>query len=294
MKQIGSILDEQNWLETMELACKRSIDANPEREGDFMKDGFLHCGKCKEPKREYFEWHGHQILTSRDCKCIRDEKERIEKQKQYEEKMARIARLRSVSLMDEVFYKATFKNFDITDDNRKIYNACAKYCRAFQQMLEDNQGLLFYGNVGTGKSFAAACIGNYVMSCLSPVVMTSFVKILQQFSSFKNGDEEELIDRLTEPDLLILDDLGAERNTDFALEKVYNVIDSRYRSRKPIILTTNLTLKEMKENTDIRYARIYDRVFEMCYPIKFEGSSRRRIEAKERFDKMKSFLEGDD
>ena len=147
MKQIGSILDEQNWLETMELACKRSIDANPEREGDFMKDGFLHCGKCKEPKREYFEWQGHQILTSRDCKCIRDEKERIEKQKQYEEKMARIARLRSVSLMDEVFYKATFKNFDITDDNRKIYNACAKYCRAFQQMLEDNQGLLFYGNV---------------------------------------------------------------------------------------------------------------------------------------------------
>ena len=272
MKQIGSILDEQNWLETMELACKRSIDANPEREGDFMKDGFLHCGKCKEPKREYFEWHGHQILTSRDCKCIRDEKERIEKQKQYEEKMARIARLRSVSLMDEVFYKATFKNFDITDDNRKIYNACAKYCRAFQQMLEDNQGLLFYGNVGTGKSFAAACIGNYVMSCLRPVVMTSFVKILQQFSSFKNGDEEELIDRLTEPDLLILDELGAERNTDFALEKVYNVIDSRYRSRKPIILTTNLTLKEMKENTDIRYARIYDRVFEMCYPIKFEGS----------------------
>lgn len=294
MKQIGSILDEQNWLETMELACKRSIDANPEREGDFMKDGFLHCGKCKEPKREYFEWHGHQILTSRDCKCIRDEKERVEKQKQYEEKMARIARLRNVSLMDEVFFKATFKNFDITDDNRKIYNACAKYCRAFQQMLEDNQGLLFYGNVGTGKSFAAACIGNYVMSCLRPVVMTSFVKILQQFSSFKNGDEEELIDRLTEPDLLILDDLGAERNTDFALEKVYNVIDSRYRSRKPIILTTNLTLKEMKENTDIRYARIYDRVFEMCYPIKFEGSSSRRIEAKERFDKMKSFLEGDD
>lgn len=149
-------------------------------------------------------------------------------------------------------------------------------------------------NLGTGKSFAAACIGNHVMSCLRPVVMTSFVKILQQFSSFKNGDEEELIDRLTEPDLLILDDLGAERNTDFALEKVYNVIDSRYRSRKPIILTTNLTLKEMKENTDIRYARIYDRVFEMCYPIKFEGSSRRRIEAKERFDKMKSFLEGDD
>lgn len=294
MRKVGDMLDDNYWLECMETACKRSIAENPEKEGDFMQDGFLHCGVCKEAKRENFEWHGHLILTARDCKCVRDEKERIEQQKRYEEKMARIAKLRSVSLMDEVFYKATFKNFDVTDDNRAVYKSCVKYCKSFPKMLEDNQGLLFYGSVGTGKSFAAACIGNYVMSCLRPVVMTSFVKLLQQFSSFSNRDEEELIERLTEPDLLILDDLGAERNTDFALEKVYNVIDSRYRARKPIILTTNLTLKDMKENTDIRYARIYDRVFEMCYPMKFEGASRRRIEARQRFDKMKSFFEGDD
>ena len=298
MEQIGKIMsrldDDAYWFENMKIACQRSIDANPEKEGDFMQDGFLHCGVCKEAKREDFEWHGLHTLTSRDCKCIRDAKKREEDRIKYEERMAKIDRLRANSLMDEMFYKATFKNFVITDDNRTQYNACVKYCKSFQQMFEDNQGLLFHGPVGTGKSFAAASIGNYVMSRLRPVIMTSFVKLLPQFTAFKDNDEQYLIDRLCESDLLLIDDLGAERNTDFALEKVYNVIDSRYRVGKPIILTTNLTLKEMKENTDIRYARIYDRVFEMCYPMKFDGASRRRLEARDRFNKMKAFLEGDD
>lgn len=279
----------------METTCQRSIDEYPEKEGDFIgDDGFLHCGVCKEPKREFCEFKGQKILTARDCQCVREEKKRQEEREKYEERMARTKYLQGRSLMDDMFYNATFKNFKVTDDNKAIYNACVKYCKSFRQMFQDNQGLLFYGTVGTGKSFAAACIGNGLMSMLIPVIMTSFVKLLEQFSSFKASNEQALIDRLMEPDLLIIDDLGAERNTDFALEKVYNVIDSRYRSKKPIILTTNLTLKEMKENADIRYVRIYDRVFEMCYPIKFSGTSRRRMEAKQRFDKMKAFFEGDE
>lgn len=294
MKQIGEIMDDKFWYDIFDTCCKRSIENCPEVEGDFEQDGLLHCGVCKEPKREYVEHVGHKFLTARKCKCVRDAEERAEKQRQYEERMARVDKLRKNSLMDEMFYKATFKNFVVTDDNRTQYNACVKYCKSFKQMFDDNQGLLFHGPVGTGKSFAAACIGNYVMGQLKPVIMTSFVKLLPQFSAFKENDEVELIDRLCEPDLLIIDDLGAERSTDFALEKVYNVVDSRYRVGKPIILTTNLTLKEMKENTDIRYARIYDRVFEMCYPMKFDGASRRRTEARDRFNKMKSFFEGDD
>lgn len=92
--------------------------------------------------------------------------------------------------------------------------------------------------------------------------------------------------------LVILDDLGAERNTDYALEIVYNVIDSRYRSRKPMIITTNLTLSEMQNPPDIRYSRIYDRIFEVCYPVEFTGKSLRMKEAASRFDDMKSLLEG--
>ena len=78
-----------------------------------------------------------------------------------------------------------------------------------------------------------------------PVVMTSFVKILEAIQNNKDR-ESDLISRLNRTRLVIFDDLGAERGTDYALEKVYNIIDERYRKKLPMILTTNLTLDEMK------------------------------------------------
>ena len=92
-------------------------------------------------------------------------------------------------------------------------------------------------------------------------------------------DEEKDNGGLNTAKLLIIDDLGAERGTDYALEKVYNIIDSRYLSGKPLILTTNMTLKDMQESEDIRYRRIYDRIFEMCFPEGLQaevGEKRRR------------------
>ena len=94
-------------------------------------------------------------------------------------------------------------------------------------------------------------------------------------------------------DRLIIDDLGAERSTDYALEKVYNIVDSRYRAKKPLILTTNLSMDEMKDTADLRYGRIYDRIFELCYPMQFVGPSWRRREATRRFNDMKALLEDD-
>ena len=119
--------------------------------------------------------------------------------------------------------------------------------------------------------------------------MTSFVKILQDIQG--NVKESDYIQILNSASLLIIDDLGAERNTDYALEKVYNVIDSRVRTNKPMILTTNLTLNEMLQCTDIRYKRVYDRIFETCYPVEMPGESFRQLEAADRFDRMKQFLE---
>ena len=117
--------------------------------------------------------------------------------------------------------------------------------------------------------------------------MTSFVKLMDM----DNHDDESIIRRLNLADLLIIDDLGAERGTDYALEKVYNFVDSRYRAKKPMLLTTNLTLDQIKSTTDMRYQRIYDRILQCCYPVEFTGPSWRRREAAARFDAMKALLE---
>lgn len=80
-------------------------------------------------------------------------------------------------------------------------------------------------------------------------------------------------------DLLIIDDLGVERNTEYAMEQMFHVIDCRYRSRKPMIITTNLKLEEIKNPPDLAHARIYDRILERCAPILFDGKNFREENA---------------
>lgn len=95
------------------------------------------------------------------------------------------------------------------------------------------------------------------------------------------------------PDSFIFDDLGPSGVQIMHMENVYNIIDSRYRKGLPMILTTNLSLDEMKREVDVRYSRIYDRIFENCYPMQFTGPSWRKTEASRRFKDMEKLLEED-
>lgn len=263
------------------------------------ENGILHCHKCGGAKQRWinfpnFDKQGRstRTLVRCLCKCEVEASEERQRQEEYQQEMMRISRLKDSSLIEDRLRNVTFDTFVRTAENEKLYGIARKYVANFDEMCENSQGLLLYGKVGVGKSYAAACIANELMNRKVPVIMTSFVKILQALTPGENTkSEEELISRLNSAKLLIIDDLGTERNTDFALEKVYNVIDSRYRVGKPLILTTNLELRDMQATTDIRYQRIYDRIFEMCYPIRVQGQSWRMGQAAKRFEQMKTLLE---
>lgn len=256
-------------------------------------DGLLYCGQCNTRKeREIIWFDGKPKKVPVMCKC-RAEEERLKKeQMQKEEEMRSIQRAKVSSMMDDTFRTACFANYQIRNGNERHLKVAKKYCIEFSKMYERNQGLLFWGTVGTGKSYTAACIANYLLEANTSVVMTSFVRILQEMQGFDREREETFTNKLNSVKLLIIDDLGAERSTDYALEKVYGIIDNRYRAKKPLILTTNLTLRQMQEATDIRYARIYDRIFEMCYPMEFSGVSWRKREAAQRYEETRKILEG--
>ena len=81
-----------------------------------------------------------------------------------------------------------------------------------------------------------------------------------------------------------------ERGTDYALEQIYNIVDSRYRSWKPLIVTTNLTLDEIRHPQDTAHARIYDRLLEMCVPVSCIGMSFRQETAQEKMKRLKSLI----
>lgn len=253
-------------------------------------DGLVYCGKCRTAKQYRPSWAPDEVHNCL-CECQEKKIQQEEEREAVRQKARRLHKLRGASLMDAKFCESTFANFRINKQNERPYGFCRRYAECFDEMMKNNQGLLLYGGVGTGKTYLAACIANFLLDQGVSVVMTSFVRILQDMQGLNTGwDEQQFMRKLNNVKLLVLDDLGAERSTDYALEKVYGIVDARYRARKPLILTTNLALAHMQSVTDIRYARIYDRVFEICYPIEFKGQSLRRDAARIRFDKMTEFL----
>lgn len=265
-------------------------------DGDYVdpEDRLIHCGVCKGKKQTRLPasilTDGKEMVVRCICKCKVGEQKRMQEEEERRKEMERIERLRDSSLIDDRLREVKLATFRQTKDNKKVFNAARQYVEQFKEMYENRQGIIFWGEVGTGKSYTAACIANELLDRKIPVVMTSFVKILQNIQG-NQKEEKVIMARLNDARLLIIDDLGTERNTDYALEKVYNIIDNRYRIGKPLILTTNMTIREMQENTDIRYKRIYDRIFEMCYPVRVTGRSWREQAAANRFDEMKRLLE---
>ena len=164
-----------------------------------------------------------------------------------------------------------------------------RYVAHWSEMREKNVGLLLWGGVGTGKSFMAGCIANALMEQEVTVCMTNFARIMNELNNAFSG-RNEVVDRLCGYPLLVIDDFGMERGTEYALEQIYNIIDSRYRSRKPLIVTTNLTLTELKKPQDTAHARIYDRLLELCTPIACTGPSMRKDIGQAKLNLLKTLL----
>lgn len=153
------------------------------------------------------------------------------------------------------------------------------YVENWKEAYKNNTGLLLFGDVGTSKSFFAGCIANALLDRDVPVLMTNFPTILNRLTGMFSEDRADFIASFDEYDLLIIDDLGVERSTEYAMEQMFFVIDSRYRSHRPMIITTNLKLSELKKPPDLAHARIYDRILERCAPILFDGKNFREENA---------------
>ncbi len=101
------------------------------------------------------------------------------------------------------------------------------YVDYWPQAFKKNIGLLLFGDVGTGKSFLAGCIANALLERDVPVLMTNFPTILSRLCGTFGENRTAFLDSLGDYDLLIIDDLGVERNTEYAMEQ-----NSQYRQTK--------------------------------------------------------------
>ncbi len=257
--------------------------------GDYTgEDGLLYCGKCRTPKQ--FRMEAPPLegrLLPHPCRC---EQERLDREAAEQE--ARRHRQAVADLKRRGFTDPAMRGWTFANDNGKCpqMKHARFYVEHWDTMQEENIGYLLWGGVGTGKSYFAGCIANALMEQEVAVRMTNFALILNDLTASFEG-RNEYIARLCRAPLLILDDFGMERGTEYGLEQVYNVIDSRYRSRRPLIVTTNLSLQDLQYPQDTAHARIYDRLLEMCAPIRFSGENFRKATAQDKLARLKNLMD---
>lgn len=280
MKNITDIID------TISTRASRQYS---EHEGDYRnEDGLLMCGKCYTQKE--------CVLTKPDgttrtvhcaCNCSVAQNAREAEEKRKRDRMQYLDSMRRTGFPDAEMREWTFAKSDHTDQRNE--NIARKYVTNFDAMRKQGTGLLLCGQVGTGKSFLAACIANELINQGTPCLMTNFSRIISRVSE-KFGGDQKYLDDLNRFDLLIIDDLGAERDTEFTWEKVMNVIDARYRAGLPIIITTNFEPKDFADRGDIRRQRVFSRLKEMCILLEVKGTDRRSKKMQNKLETAKSLL----
>ncbi len=249
----------------LEKVMIENVEYSYDPETEYIKDGHAYCKECHERKDgKVLEFSGKQMIFKISCKCDRDRELKRKKR----EKQMKIERLKSSCFNSIIQWSYTFENYQ-GKENQSL-TISKNFVKNYEDMKKENIGLLFYGSVGAGKSYLACSIANALIEQYQiSVKIRNFAQLINDLQ--KGGfdfDKNAYIDSIVNTSVLILDDLGIERDTAYAKEQVYNIINNRYLKQKPTIFTTNLPYDSIYGCTDgVEYQRIYSRIIEMCIPV---------------------------
>ena len=200
----------------------------------------------------------------------------------------KIERLRVTGMAKFEQMNHTFEN----DNGKQAENMklCREYVNKFDEVYKQGTTLLFYGPNGTGKSYAANSIANALIDKGIPVLTTSFGIIANQLMAAPYEERLSYYADLNQYPLIVIDDLGAERNTEFMEEIIFRVFTDRENSGKPMICSTNLSVEFFKDPPDDAWKRICSRLLKKCFPVKFDGEDQRKKSFVEHYKTMKDIL----
>lgn len=270
----------------VERVANSAAKLNKQNANDYYENGLLMCGKCHTPKQHRGVMFGVEMVVTCMCRCRQEELQAEHEREEQEKKLARVKELRKAGFPEREMQEQTFANDDGADE--RTMRAMKNYVEHYAEFRERHKGLLLYGNSGSGKTFAAACVVNALIEQGIPCLMTNFGRVYNTL--WGTDQKQEYLDGLNQFDLLVLDDLGAERRTEFAQELVFQIIDSRCRSGLPTIITTNLPIVAIKKPQTLQETRIYDRILQMCHPIEVMHASRRRKKVADDFAEVNELL----
>lgn len=181
--------------------------------------------------------------------------------------------------------------FDASEPGTEAYRYCRNYADNFREIRASGVGVLLYGAVGTGKTHLAACIANAVIGQGGAVKATRISEISDAITS-SYGKSGGVLGKLAGYDLVLIDDLGTERQDERTAERAYLAINALYDANVPMVITTNLPLAGMRLDTDGIRQRIYSRILGQCVPVEVKGKDRRGDDSRIKQDKVRAIMLG--
>lgn len=215
------------------------------------------------------------------CKCevnkYESEMQEMEDRKREREIQSKFA----ISSLGDRFAKCTFEAFEIAEENKRSYDLCKTYAEEFEG---GSEAPMLWGQYGNGKSHLAAATAHTLVKRGFIVVFQTVPELLERIRSTFNGrnkeTEQDVMYALLNCNLLILDDIGSEKVTDWVQDVLFRIVDGRYRKERPIMYTTNLKPSELKDKVG---PRIYDRMIETSILVQNTATSHRMKIAERRF-----------
>ncbi len=242
---------------------RKNIVVNP---ADYTRGGLLFCGVCGEPKETVVEVGGKSIVARCLCRCGMDAREQ-----------ARADELRKLQDEAKKDWLRGFESFTFSADNGQnpTMAFARKYVDRWDAILAERLSFTLSGGVGCGKTYAAAAIANAILDKGYRAWMVTAPALVERM-----GWEEydSTMNRLKVFELVVIDDLGAERGTDFAKQKIFEAIDARKNAGLPTIVTTNLDME--RDDPDLGYQRILSRLKGFAPQFRCRGEDLRANEGK--------------
>lgn len=298
MMPVGKTPGFRNSMDSLLLRLEEALKKN-KKPDDFMKDGILYCGVCKTPKSVFRATSdGVQHLVGCSCECVRKkEQEAVEKELE-KARLAAESKFKANFMGEDVLSNCYFDKWKIMVDPAKndtsdllLKKRLMSYVARFDEVLRLRRGLYLYGNIGVGKTFAAACVANELSKKGYRCIVTNFNRIVN--SAWSRENRQEILDDLNTYDLLVIDDMGTEFDTKFMQSLVYEIIDNRYRLGLPLIVTSNISYNALEKTKSEFLKRAYSRIIEICHPIEVTGINRRKFLIDDKISRFNKFLDGD-
>jgi DNA replication protein DnaC len=181
----------------------------------------------------------------------------------------RIARARSqgvASVIPAKYRGVSLERPPISDLNPAVLDAVRQFTDGIEENLDAGRGLWLMGDVGTGKTSLAMLVSKAALEAGRSVAIYSLPRMLARIRRTYDADAGEqsyleFFNRLTSVDLLHVDDLGAEKRSDWVLEQLYAIVNERYESERSVVVTTNLDQPALEEQIG---ARTVSRLVEIC------------------------------